>query len=119
MTKPSRVIRPPRKIRKPSGQWSWEFDCDDGKTYNSDDLAAFFGLTGHGLLQRLDRTPWASPNFLTPRAPRGQTLAGVPLNQTGTAEWLALSGKDRSYNLRDIPDHGAWEKNVNPDTKRT
>ena len=49
-----RVINPPRKITLPSGQHSWEFDCDDGKTYGSTELALLIGLgSGHSLLQRL------------------------------------------------------------------
>ena len=115
-----RVINPPRKITLPSGQHSWEFDCDDGKTYGSTELALLIGLgSGHSLLQRLHRISWQSEHILAPPAPRGYCRDGRPAKNSGSAEWAALSGKDRSYNLRDIPDHGAWEKNVNPDTKRT
>ena len=115
-----RVIRPPRKIVLPSGQQSWEFDCDDGKTYGTAELALLVGLASrHSLLQRMARTGWDSDYLLAPPAPRGYCRDGRAAKNSGSEEWLALSGRDRSFRLRDIPDHGAWEKNVNPDTKRT
>ena len=108
-----RVINPPRKITLPSGQQSWEFDCDDGKTYGSTELALLIGLSsGHGLLQRLHRIGWQSEYILAPPAKRGYCRDGKAAKNSGSAEWLALSGRDRSYRLRDIPAAGAFENQL-------
>ena len=74
--KPTRVIRPPRRVTLLSGQKTWEFDCDDGKTYTSDSLAKIIGLARASLVQRLAKLGWSSPWLLAPPAKRGFYLTG-------------------------------------------
>ena len=63
--KPTRVIRPPRRITLPSGQKTYELDCDDGKSYTSGDLAVLIGLAnGASLVQRMARMGWDSLTLL-------------------------------------------------------
>jgi len=108
--KPTRVIHPPRRVTLPSGQKTWEFDCDDGKTYTSGDLAALIGLArGASLMQRLSMMDWDSEWLLAPPAKRGFSLTGEAAKNAGSAEWAALSGKDRSANLWKIPAAGTFE----------
>ena len=108
--KPTRVIRPPRRITLPSGQKTYELDCDDGKSYTSDQLAKLIGLgKGASLVQRMARMGWDSPTLLSPPAPRGFTITGEAAKNVGSAEWASLSGKDRSANLWKIPAAGTFE----------
>ena len=109
--RPTRVLRPPRRVTLPSGQKTWEFDCDDGKSYTSDRLAKLIGLSkGASLVQRMARMGWDSDSLLADPAKRGMCLDGQPGNtERGTPEWRALSGKDRSANLWKISPAGSWE----------
>jgi len=108
--KPSRVIRPPRRITLPSGQKTYELACDDGKSYTSGDLAVLIGLAnGASLVQRMARMGWDSPTLLAPPAKRGFSITGESAKNAGSAEWAALSGKDRSANLWKIPAAGTFE----------
>ena len=60
--KPTRVIRPPRRITLPSGQKTYELDCDDGKSYTSDQLAKLIGLRkGASLVQCMARMGQPDP----------------------------------------------------------
>ena len=117
--KPTRVIRPPRRVTLPSGQKTWEFDCDDGKTYTSDALARIVGLAkGASLVQRLSKMGWSSPWLLAPPAKRGFAITGQAAKNAGSAEWASLSGKDRSANLWKIPPAGAFELTLSCSSER-
>ena len=111
--KPTRVIRPPCRVTLPSGQKTWEFDCDDGKTYTSDSLAKIINLSrGASLVQRLARLGWDSEWLLAAPAKRGCSIAGKAAKNAGSREWAALSGKDRSKNLKNIPGPGTFEQQL-------
>ena len=82
--KPTRVIRPPRRVTLPSGQKTYELDCDDGKTYTSNALARIVGLAkGASLVQRMPRMGWDSPTLLAPPAKRGFSLTGEVAKMLG------------------------------------
>ena len=110
--KPTRVIRPPRRVTLLSGQKTWEFDCDDGKTYTSDSLAKIIGLARASLVQRLSKPGWSSPWLLAPPAKRGFCLTGQVAKNAGSAARAWLSGKDRSKNLKNIPGPGTFEQQL-------
>ena len=113
MVKPTRVIRPPRRVTLPSGQKTYELDCDNGKSYTSGDLAVLIGLaSGASLVQRMARMGWDSSTLLAPPAKRGFSLTGQVAKNAGSAEWASLSGKDRSKNLKNIPGPGTFEQQL-------
>jgi len=60
-------------------------------------------------VQRMARMGWDSPTLLAPPAKRGFSITGESAKNAGSAEWAALSGKDRSANLWKIPAAGTFE----------
>lgn len=110
---PTRIIERPVLMRKKTmgGRQSLSIKCDDGKTYSCPELAAMTGITASGLYNRLADHGWKYKNILCPKnATRGKRLKEKKFIPKGSDEWSCLCNRERSHNLKNIREAGAWER---------
>ena len=106
-TRPTRIIAPPHRIACPRNDKGQNismlvFDCDNGRTYTLDELAAAALVNPNTIRTRIAAAGWDSPDvLLRGRKPKRES--------EGSPEWKALGSRARHQLLRHIAGPGPLE----------
>jgi hypothetical protein len=104
-------MKPTRVVQEPGIGWINDvkgrrhkvttYTCDNGKTYDINELAAATGVNANTIHTRLARFGWDDSLLLIPATKKGMRISGGTIGgeDAGTEEWRKLGRKPRDYNL--------------------